>query len=94
MADLNKIRQKSVPVLKQAGIIRSALFGSYVRGDQKEDSDIDFLVEFPKGASLLDAIDLQNKLQDVLGKDVDLVSYKAISPYLKESIMQNQYPIL
>ncbi len=91
---LSEIKEKATPILKNAGITRSALFGSYVRGEQNEQSDIDILVEFPPNSNLFDAGGLLMDLQDTLGKKVDLISYDHISPYLKDSILQNQYPIL
>ena len=66
--DLQEIKQKAVPILKASGVTRSSVFGSYARGEQREDSDIDILVEAPKGKSLLDLIGLEQDLQDALGK--------------------------
>jgi predicted nucleotidyltransferase len=94
MATLEEIKEKAVPVLEEAGITKSALFGSYVRGDQKEDSDIDILVRFPDSATLLDVVRLKRKLTQQLQKDVDIVSYNAISPLIKDSILRYQYPLL
>ena len=51
-----------------------ALFGSVARGDDTPESDIDFLVEFDKGSSLFDLMDLQEALQELLGVPVDVVS--------------------
>ena len=51
-----------------------ALFGSVARGEDTPESDIDFLVEFQKGSSLFDLMDLQEALQDLLGVSVDVVS--------------------
>ena len=51
-----------------------ALFGSVARGDDTPESDIDFLVEFEKGSSLFDLMDLQEALQELLGVSVDVVS--------------------
>ena len=51
-----------------------ALFGSVARGDDTPDSDIDFLVEFDKGSSLFDLMDLQEALHELLGIPVDVVS--------------------
>ena len=60
-----------------------ALFGSYSRGDYKENSDVDVLVEFihPVGMGF---IRLSHDLEDILNKEVDLVSKPAVKPkYLK-----------
>lgn len=51
-----------------------ALFGSVARGDDTSTSDIDFLVEFDKGSSLFDLMDLQEALEALLGVSVDVVS--------------------
>ncbi|MCZ7628468.1 MAG: nucleotidyltransferase domain-containing protein [Microthrixaceae bacterium] len=51
-----------------------ALFGSVARGDDKPESDIDFLVEFEPGSSLFDLMDLQEALEQLLGVSVDVVS--------------------
>lgn len=91
---LDEIKKKAVPILKEAGVTHSSIFGSYVRGEEKEDSDIDMLVEVPKGTGLFAFIGLQHKLEDALNKKVDLVTYKSIHPLLRESILKEQLPIL
>ncbi len=91
---IDQIKQKAIPVLKKAGITKSAIFGSYVRGDAKETSDIDFLIAFPESTTLLDVVRLQRALEEQLQKKVDLVSYNAISPLLKDSILKYQYQLL
>ncbi|MBI4079498.1 MAG: nucleotidyltransferase family protein [Candidatus Levybacteria bacterium] len=93
-ANIDKIKTIAIPILKEAGVTRSALFGSYVRGEQTDKSDIDMLVEYPKGTTLFDVVDLQDKLEEAFGKKVDLVSYKTIKPRLKQYILAEQIPIL
>lgn len=92
--NLQVIALKATPVLKEAGVTHSSLFGSYVRGEEQEDSDIDMLVEVPKGTGLFAFIGLQHKLQAVLGKKVDLVTYRSIHPLLRASILKEQVTIL
>lgn len=92
--DLRNIKKKALPILKKAGVTHSSIFGSYVSGEQKGDSDIDILVELPKGKSLFDFIDLQLKLEDALGKKVDLGEYSTIKPRLKDSILNHHVRIL
>ncbi len=91
---INRIKEKSVPILKEAGVSKSAIFGSFVRGEQKKDSDIDMLIQPPKGMGLFALADLQMKLEDALGRKVDIVTYKSIYPELRESILKDQYQIL
>ena len=94
MTDIAKIKEKAIPILKEAGVTRSAIFGSYVRGEQREDSDIDLLVDFPDGLSLFDVAEIKYKLEDALGKKVDLVAFDRIKPRLKPYILSEQMPIL
>lgn len=54
--------------------ISASIFGSVARGEETVNSDIDFLVEFEKGSSLFDLLHLQNDLQVLLGRNVDVVS--------------------
>ena len=91
---VDQIKEKAIPILKEAGITKSALFGSYVRGDENDSSDIDFLVGFPEDATLLDIVRLKRSLQENLQKRVDIVSYNAISPLIKDSILNHQYPLI
>ncbi len=83
-----------MPILREAGVTRSAIFGSYVRGEQREDSDVDLLVDLPRGLSLFDVAEVKSKLEDALGKKVDLVQYATIKPRLKKYILAEQIQIL
>jgi predicted nucleotidyltransferase len=72
---LENIKNQILPILKDAGVTRAAIFGSTVRGENMEKSDLDILVDYPKGTTLFDVAELQYKLEDILGKPVDLVGY-------------------
>ncbi len=91
---VNQIKEKVLPILKAAGIKRSSLFGSYVRGEQLENSDVDLLVEYPEKTTLFDIGELKINLEDALGKSVDLVGYNVIKPRLKQYILSEQVQIL
>ena len=93
-ATLKNVTRKVLPVLKEAGVTRSSLFGSYVRGENRADSDVDILVELPKGNSLLDLVRLEKKLEKALGKKVELLTYNSVHPLLKEHIKKDQLQIL
>ncbi len=62
------------------------VFGSYVRGEQKRGSDVDVLVEFEEPVGLFEFMRLEFYLSDLLGVKVDLVSKKALKPYIGEYI--------
>lgn len=65
------------------------IFGSYVKGEQKEGSDLDILVEFEENArlSLLDVVGLEIELSDLLGVKVDLVEKRNLKPYIGKRIL-------
>ncbi len=92
--DLEDIKKKAVPILKEAGVTRSSIFGSYVRGEAKEDSDIDILVDLPRGKGLFEFIGLQQKLEEALGKKVDLGEYSTLKPRIKDSVLSQQVRII
>jgi len=91
---LEEIKIKTLPILKEAGITKASLFGSYVRGDQTDKSDVDILVSFPEDTTLIDVARLKRHLENQLNKQIDLVSYKSIHPLLKDEILSSQYPVL
>ncbi|MGH7203137.1 MAG: nucleotidyltransferase family protein [Candidatus Levyibacteriota bacterium] len=80
--NVQQIKQKAILLLKEAGVTRSSLFGSYARGNYNDQRYIDFLVEFPRGKTLLDLVNLERGLRDVFHKKVDVVTYKSVHPLL------------
>jgi predicted nucleotidyltransferase len=92
--NIDKIKTKIIKILKKYNIKKAGLFGSYIRGEQKESSDIDILIQPAKDMSLLDISGLKIELKNVLGKKVDIISYKYIHPYLKDRILKNEIKII
>ena len=90
MKNLEMLKEKIHPILKRWGIERASIFGSYVRDEAKEDSDIDILVELDDDVSLFDFIGLKLELEDAIGKKVDLVEYCTIKPAFREKILAEQ----
>jgi len=91
--NFEQIKKKIVKILKKNGIVRAGIFGSYARGEQKENSDIDILVEPPKGIGF-GFVGVQFEIEDELGKKVDFVSYKTIHPRLKKQILKEEIKII
>lgn len=87
------IKKQILPILKRRGVVRAAVFGSAARGEMKKSSDVDILVKLKKGKSLFDFAKLKFELEDKLGKKVDLVSYNAIKPRLKDYILRDEKKI-
>ena len=91
MKQLNKLKeilQEHKATLKaEFGVIEIGLFGSYIKGNQKKDSDVDILVDFEKAIDIFTYVYLKNHLSDLLGVKVDLVKKKALKPKIGERIL-------
>ena len=87
-------KAKIIEILKKYGVKRASLFGSVVRGEERRGSDIDILVEFEEGRSLLDLSGLKIELEELLERKVDVLTYKSLHPLLKNKILAEQEAIL
>lgn len=94
--EVQKLKPTILKIIKKNGVIKAGIFGSYATGKQKKKSDIDILIQFDgrKRKSLLDLVGLEQELKEALGRKVDLVTYKGVSPYLKERISKEEVRIL
>jgi len=92
---VEKIKAKIINVLRKNKVIRAGVFGSYSRGEQKHNSDIDIVIEIKdKNMSLLGFIGLKLKLEEILRKKVDLVEYSALKPLIKNRILNEEINII
>jgi predicted nucleotidyltransferase len=80
---------KFIAICRQHDVSMLGIFGSAARGEANKQSDLDLLVRFSKPKSLLTLVRLERELSLALGKKVDLVTEAAVSPYLRESILQD-----
>jgi predicted nucleotidyltransferase len=88
-------REKKAEILRLAqtrGGRNVRVFGSVARGDNGENSDVDFLVEFEMGRTLLDLIGLKLDLQDLLGATVDVVTPNSLR-YIRERVLAEAQPL-
>ena|SRR3989344_7240173 len=83
-----KTLEKNSDKIRSYGVSKIVLIGSYARGNQKKNSDIDFLVEFKKGRGLFnDYINLLHLLEDLFKKKIDLAEKSLIREELKSYIL-------
>ena len=86
--DILTILRDNEERLRDLGVRRIGLFGSFVRDQQTEDSDVDLLVEFEPGQKSFDRfMNLSFFLEDTIGRRVELVTVEALSPYIGPRIL-------
>lgn len=83
--DLNSIKS----ILENSDVEFAGVFGSFSRGEERKDSDIDLLVKFKNPKSLFGLVRLERMLSEKLGRAVDLVTEGFISPYIKDEVMKD-----
>lgn len=96
MQTIETIKAKAIPILKNYGVNRAYLFGSFARGDQNLNSDIDFLVEYNTDAerTLFKSVELKYELEDTLQRKVDILTEAAISPHIKPYVLKDRKVIM
>lgn len=77
--------------LRRFGVKSLALFGSAARGEGGPESDLDILIEFSRPVGLFAFLRLQNRLAEIMGRQVDLVTPQALKPPLRERILQEAF---
>jgi len=86
-------REDILKVCARYGVHNVRVFGSVARGEADEQSDIDLMVDFEPGRSLLDHAGLWLELQDLLGVKVDVVSSRGIKPRIRERVLREAVPL-
>lgn len=80
-------------IASRHGAYNVRIFGSQIKNKVHPESDLDVLVEFEQGRSLLDRIALMQDLEDLLGIKVDVVTEKALHPVIRDEILQEAVPL-
>jgi predicted nucleotidyltransferase len=92
--EIRRTLREQLPQLQDAwGLASLELFGSRVRGDAREDSDLDLLVSFVEPIGLFRFVELENTLTDLLGVKVDLVMRDALKPRIGKRILAEAIPL-
>lgn len=86
-------REQIREVLAANDVANPQLFGSVARGDDNEHSDVDMLVDFPGGTSILDILRIQHALEDILGSPVDLVSRTSLKARVRAGAHEDLIPL-
>ena len=89
-----QVLREHLPELRERyGVKTLGIFGSYVRAEEKEDSDLDVLVELSRSIGLFDFVGLQLYLSDLLGVEVDLVMKSALKRRIGKRILEEVVPV-
>lgn len=86
-------RDEILRIARANGATRVRVFGSIARGTARPDSDLDLLLELEPGRHLLDLVAIKQDLEDLLGREVHVVTQAAISPYMRDAIMREVTPL-
>jgi len=92
--EMELIKRRILPVLKEHKITKAGIFGSYARGEQNKKSDVDILIEVGDDLGLIGFISLKMLIEKAISKKIDLVEYDAIRKELREVILNEEIPII
>jgi uncharacterized protein len=92
-ADFERLIFQIQNILKQNNVKKAGIFGSFVKRENKKTSDIDIIIEPPKNIGF-GFIKIKEQLERKLKKDVDLITYDSLSPFLREEIMNSEVRII
>jgi hypothetical protein len=91
---IDKYKQAIVPILIKNDVDKAGIFGSFARGEAREDSDIDILVHFKCRKSLFDLARLELELEKESKRKVEVITYSSINPLIKERILKEEVKLL
>lgn len=91
---LIRLKPKIIDIIKKQGVKKAGIFGSYARGDQKNTSDVDILIEPTKKMGFFDIIRLENELRKKLNRKIDLITYAGIHTLLKNKVLKEEIRII
>lgn len=92
-ATLQQNKPRILAIAQRYHAYNIRVFGSVVRGEERDDSDIDFVVDFLPGTTLLDQVGLIAALSSELGRKVDVISERALNKHLRQSVLQEALPL-
>lgn len=86
---IETVRAKTIPIFKQYGVTKAAVFGSVARGEETAKSDIDVLVDLRRPFGLARFVALKRDLETALDRPVDVVEYGGVKPAFADNILRD-----
>ena len=80
-------RDRLAELCREFGVERLRVFGSAARGEERPGSDVDLIADFRESKGYFELVDLEDRLSELFGRSVDLLTENGISPYLKDEIL-------
>jgi predicted nucleotidyltransferase len=94
MDELIRIRRADIlRIAHENGATRVRIFGSMARGTAREESDLDLLIDLEPDRDLLDIVAIKQDLEDLLGREVHVVTEGAVSPYIRDEVLRSAIPL-
>lgn len=92
---IDDIKNQVIPIFKRRGVIRASVFGSFARGEQAKNSDVDFLIEYDpdRKITLFDLSGLIEELKEALKRDVDVITQDGLSKYIRKNVLNDSLEI-
>jgi uncharacterized protein len=88
LEEIKQLLKQSKSVLQENyRVTELGIFGSYVRGEQNEASDVDVLIDYEKAPTLFKLVELRNYLNELTGMKVDVVTKKGLKPRIRERVL-------
>jgi uncharacterized protein len=94
MTDKQPLYDQISAYLRDKGIRRAAVFGSFARNEETPDSDIDLLIDAAPNMTLFDWVRMEEELGRLTHRKIDMVDYRAVKPRLCKSIFQTTVSLL
>ncbi|KYC43011.1 DNA polymerase beta [Scytonema hofmannii PCC 7110] len=88
LAEIEQILRQSKPILRENyQITQLGIFGSYVRGEQTENSDVDVLIDYEYAPTLFKLVEVRDYLSNLIGMKVDIVTKNGLKPRIREHVL-------
>ncbi len=86
-------RKRILELAHKRGVGNVRVFGSFARGEETSQSDLDLLVRMEDGKDLLDLIAFLQEVRDLLGRDVDVIDERGLRPYVRDIVLTETVPL-
>lgn len=92
--NIEDLKVQLIPILQKHQVSKASIFGSVSTGTASKSSDLDLLVEFSGEKSLLDLVSLKLDLEEEIDRKVDVLTYRALHPLIRERVLKQEIRVL